>query len=196
MNQPPVNVSSAFQIRSICLHQEARRRGRDDLSGIRCCSLGRPLEAYAHFMHSVLIALPGLLAGLVGALGGRLRRERTERALDAGWLTCALKVTSGRQQGLSGRWRHVLAGISPGSLDCRGLWYRPGQIGNLQLTGVRGPARPPARMERFALSADCRIVQVQTPTATLSWAILDRHVEWTLTRILARGDVPSVNLWG
>jgi hypothetical protein len=124
-----------------------------------------------------------LIGGLSAAFSQRLRRARTERQLDAGRLTCALRVTSGSQHGLSARWRHVLAKVSPGQLDCRGQWYHPTAIGDFLVIEVGGPAVPPARKELWALSAQCRIVQIHTPTATLSWAVLDRHIDRALAQL-------------
>lgn len=139
---------------------------------------------YAPGVQTILAALPALLIGAVSAaLGQRRRQARTDRMLDAGWLTCAIKVASGGHHGLSGRWRHVLAKVSPGQLECRGQWYRPTAIGTFTVTAVRGPARPPTPKELWTLSAQCQVVQIQTPTATLSWAVLDQQVDGALAQL-------------
>jgi hypothetical protein len=36
---------------------------------------------------------------------------------------------------------------------------------------VLGPGRPPSREELAWLASECRITELQTPTATLSWAV-------------------------
>ena len=137
------------------------------------------------YVGNVLVSSLALF--LAGLAGQRLRAWRTDRTLGQGWLTCALKVTSGSAPGLSGRWRHVLARVTPGRFDCRGQWYRPGDIGSLTVTGISGSWRRPQGAEKWALSSDCRIVDVQTPTATLSWAILSRHIDGALADVTGDG---------
>jgi hypothetical protein len=87
----------------------------------------------------------------------------------------------------------ILAEVSPGQVSCPGHWYRPTAIGAFTVTQVRGPARPPTRRELWALSAQCKVVQVQTPTATLSWAILDRHIDWALAPLGIARDAPDTS---
>jgi hypothetical protein len=51
---------------------------------------------------------------------------------------------------------------------------------------VLGPARPPSAEELTGLPANYRITELQTPAATLGWAVPGRHVSWALDRLQGR----------
>jgi hypothetical protein len=119
----------------------------------------------------------------------RLRRRTAERRMSRGRLDCAFKVVSGSQGGLSRRWRHVRATVSPGQLDARGHWWRLFRaLPTVSIVAVRGPARLPASAENWSLAASCRIVELQTPTAILSWAVIGDYLPAALAQLRARSE--------
>jgi hypothetical protein len=127
--------------------------------------------------------------GLLRKPIARLRRRAADRRMSRGQLDCALKVLNGSQAGLSPRWRHVRAAASPGLLDARGHWWRLFHaIPTIRIVAVRGPVRPPAAEEEWWLAASCHIVELQTPTAIVSWAVIGDYLPWALARLQAGPD--------
>jgi hypothetical protein len=124
---------------------------------------------------------------------GLVKRWRADRRMSRGRFDCALKVISGGQRGLSQRWRHVAATAAPGRLDIRGHWWRLFRaIPPVTVVDVRGPVRPPSGQENWSLAASCRIIEIQTPTATLGWAVPGHYLPGALERLQARSaDSPS-----
>jgi hypothetical protein len=118
----------------------------------------------------------------------RLRRWRADRLLCRGRVDCALRVISGGQRGLSPRWRHVTATVSSGRLELRGRWWRLfRRLAPVVVVGVRGPVRRPSGKEWFwSLASACRIVEIETPTATLGWAVPGDYLEGALEQLQAR----------
>jgi hypothetical protein len=107
--------------------------------------------------------------------------------MSSGRLDCAFKVVSGNQRGLSRRWRHVRATVSPGRLDARGHWWRLFRATpTVSIVAVRGPARRPTDAEKRSLAASCRIVELQTPTAIVSWAVVGDYLPAALAQLRAR----------
>jgi hypothetical protein len=125
------------------------------------------------------------LGGLIGeSLGRTLRRLRADRRLRSGRLECSLRVVSGPQDGLSRRWRHVVAAVSPGRLEfCRYWpWFSGSQT--IDIVSLHGPPRRPSSREWWlSLAPTCRVVEVHTPTAVVEWAVLDHYLPWTLDRL-------------
>jgi len=126
--------------------------------------------------------LLGWLGDLLGPLGEHRVQEQAGHALAQGRIDCSLKVISGSQQGLTAQWRGGVAAISPGRLDFTpGRWWLKA-TGPVTHIAVLGPARPPSAEELAWLPGDCRITALQTPTATLGWAVPIRDLSWTLER--------------
>jgi hypothetical protein len=140
-----------------------------------------------HILDGVDILGQLLADRLLAPIVGRLRRRRADRQMSRGRVDCALKVISGRQSGLSRRWRHVGATVSAGHLDISGHWWRPfSGTQTIVVQAIGGPARPPSGRELWSLSGGCRIVEVQTPTGTLGWATLGHRLPAMLV-LLERG---------
>jgi len=119
-------------------------------------------------------------------IGGRARRA--DRAVQQSRLECGLRVIEGHEPGLGQRWVHGVAELSPGFLrfNPRGPLRSPTTI---VVRGVsRAHQRQPHGREAWAVNAQCRIVEVQTPNATLEWAILDRHLAWAIEAVRRQGD--------
>ena len=113
--------------------------------------------------------------------GERLRRRRSDRRLAKGHVECALQVISGSQSGLSRRWQHGVATVTPGRLEFRRHWWRAfSTCPAIDVVSIRGPARRSSNKEFWSLSPQCRITQIETPTAILGWAVLDRHLTWAI----------------
>src|SRR5262249_22082543 len=119
----------------------------------------------------------GWSAACWGWLGEGQVHRQAGHALAQGNIECSLMVLSGRQRGLSPRWRSGVAAVSPGRLDfTREGWplraTRPLTISHLV---VLGPARPPSAEELTWLPADSRITEPQAPAATLRGAVPARY---------------------
>ena len=111
----------------------------------------------------------------------RLRRWRADRRLAKGHVECALQVISGSQSGLSRRWQHGVATVTQGRLEFRRHWWRAfSTCPAIDVVSVRGPARRSSNKEFWSLSPQSRITQIETPTAILGWAVLDRHLTWAI----------------
>src|SRR5260370_5812535 len=131
--------------------------------------------------------LVGELLGWLGDLLGPFWEDRVQRqadhALAKGSVECSLKVISGRQQGLSSRWRRGVAAISPGRLDFTSEWWSLKATGPVTHIAVLGPARLPSVEELTWLPGDCRVTELQTPTATLGWAVPVRDLARALEHL-------------
>jgi hypothetical protein len=91
--------------------------------------------------------------GLLRRPAERIRSWRADRRMSRGRVDCALKVISGGQRGLSARWRHGRAAVSPGRLDVRGHWWRLFRpMAPITVVAVRGPVRSPSGRELWSLS--------------------------------------------
>lgn len=147
-------------------------------------------EPRARFiLHTVTFLGDLVVEGLLRKPIERLRRRAADRRMSRGRLDCALKVVSGGQAGLSRRWRHVRAAVSPGRLDARGHWWRLFHaIPTVSIVAVRGPVRLPAAEEKWSLAATCHIVELQTPTAIVSWAVIGDYLPGALARLQAGSD--------
>lgn len=69
------------------------------------------------FLTALVSGLLTWLGDLLGPFGEGLVHRQAGRALGQGRVECSLKVISGRQQGLSSRWRNGAAAVSPGRLE-------------------------------------------------------------------------------
>jgi hypothetical protein len=124
--------------------------------------------------------------GLANAAGtgiARLTNVRADRRFrKSGRVLCGLRVIDGNQPGLSGRWRLGVASPSPGRLDFRPRWWRVrGECSPIEVFAVHGPPRVPAGDEILKLPGT--VVQIQTPTATLEWALDARYQSASVERL-------------
>jgi hypothetical protein len=124
--------------------------------------------------------LLGWFADLLAPLGEHLTHRQAGHAITRGRLGCSLKVMSGRQQGLSPRWRRGAVVISSGRLDFTPEqgWPRAAQA--ITHLVVLDPSRPPSMEELTWLPTDWLITELQTPAATLGWAVPARDLRWAL----------------
>jgi hypothetical protein len=127
--------------------------------------------------------LLGWFADLLAPLGEHLVHRRAGHAITQGRLGCSLKVMSGRQQGLSPRWRRGAVVISPGRLDFTPEQGWPRATRGISHLVVLGPARPPSMQELTWLPADWLVTELQTPAATLGLAVPARDLRWALLRL-------------
>ena len=128
---------------------------------------------------NLLDLLAGLLSwfdDLLAPLGEHLVHRQAGHAITGGRLGCSLKVVSGRQLGLSTRWRRGAAVISPGRLDFTPEQGWPRATRVITHLVVLGPSRPPSIEELTWLPTDWLITELQTPAATIGWAVPARDL--------------------
>ena len=144
-----------------------------------------PILNGVEFVFDIIFGLLGWLIDLVCAGFEGLVHRQAGHALAAGRVECSLKVGSGHQRGLSERWRSGVAAISPGRLDFTPDRLSIGAAGPLTISyiAVLGPARVPSMGELTFLPDDCRIAELQTPTAMLHWAVSARDLPWALDQL-------------
>ena len=143
----------------------------------------QPILDCMEFLRDLVGELLGWLADLLGPLAEHLAHRQAGHALAHGRIACSLKVISGRQQGLSSRWRNGAAAISPGRLDFTPESWPPRVTRTLTHIVVLGPGRPPSQEELRRLPGNCRITELQTPTATLAWAVPAGDLPWALEHL-------------
>jgi hypothetical protein len=56
----------------------------------------------------------------------------------------------------------------------------------MSILAVRGPARRPTVAETRSLAGSCRIVELQTPTAIVSWAVVGDYLPAALAQLQIR----------
>lgn len=135
-------------------------------------------------VHHVDFLVQLLIERVSGVLFERVKRRRADGRMSRGKVDCALKVMSGSQRGLSRRWRQVSATVSPGRLDVRGHWWRLFRaIPPVTVVAVRSPARLTTTWDDWTLAPGCRIVEIQTPTATLAWAMIGHRLSGALEQL-------------
>ena len=135
------------------------------------------------FLSDLVGGLLGWLAYLLGPLGEHLVHRQAGHALARGRVECSLRVMSGRQQGLSSRWRNGVVAISPGRLDFTSQSWQLRATRPLTHIVVLGTGGPPSGEELPGLPGDCRITELQTPTGTLGWAVPAGDLPWALEHL-------------
>jgi hypothetical protein len=131
------------------------------------------------------------LANAAGAGVGRVANMHADRRFrKSGRVRCGLRVIDGIQPGLSGRWLVGVASFSARGLDFRRRWWRVlGECPPIEVVAVHGPPRAPSGDEILKLPGS--VVQIQTPTATLEWALHDRYESAALARLKVAQWVPA-----
>ena len=135
------------------------------------------------FLRDLAGELLGWLADVLGPLGEHLVHRQAGHTLASGRVECSLRVMCGRQQGLSSRWRSGVAAVSPGRLDFTPESWPPRANRLLTHVVVLGSGRPPSGEELTRLPGDCWITELQTPTATLGWAVPAGDLPWALEHL-------------
>src|SRR5262249_13044087 len=113
----------------------------------------RPILDHVNLL-DLLGGLLGWFADLLPPLGEHLVHRQAGHAITRGSLGCSLKVMSGRQLGLSPRWRRGVVVISPGRLDFTPEPRWPRATRAITHLVVLGPSRPPSMEELTWLPAD------------------------------------------
>jgi hypothetical protein len=124
--------------------------------------------------------------GVTTAAGAGIERAVQARAdlrfRKSGRIPCGVRVLDGNQPGLSGRWRVGVASVSHRRLDFRRRWWRAlGECPPIEVFAVHGPPR--GRSSDEVLKLPGSIVQVQTSTATLEWALNERYQSAVFARL-------------
>jgi hypothetical protein len=150
-----------------------------------CYPAWAPILNGVEFLFDIIAGLLGWLIDVVCAGFEGLVHLQAGHALAEGRVECSLKVSSGHQRGLSKRWRNGMAAISPGRLDFTPGRRPIGASGPLTISyiAVLGPARVPSTDELTWLPGDCRIAELQTPTAMLDWAVPAHDLPWALEQL-------------
>jgi hypothetical protein len=131
------------------------------------------------------------LANAAGAGIGRVANMHADRRFrKSGRVRCGLRVIDGNQPGLSGRWRVGVASFSARRLDFRRRGWRVfGECPPIEVVAVHGPPRAPFGDEILKLPG--RVVQIQTPTATLEWALHDHYQPAAVARLKVAPWIPA-----
>ena len=131
----------------------------------------------------------GLAGGLIGvSIGMVLQRRRNDRRRWSGRTESALRVVSGSQEGVSHRWRQVIAAPSLGMLTIRRYWLWYPKTRTIEILDVENAPRRPTASERIWLNPAVRIIRLRSPSAVLEWAVVDRHLTWALDGLRRRGE--------
>lgn len=120
---------------------------------------------------------------IFGALGARLgylwaqafKRSR----LGTDEVFCGIRVMSGEQPGLSVKWAHARARISPARID-----FGKNRKVSVEVRAIRiDHQRVPRGRELWNVSADCQIVPIVTDTAVLELALSPHDSERAIGRL-------------
>jgi hypothetical protein len=131
------------------------------------------------------------LANAAGAGIGRVAMMHADRRVKkSGRVRCGLRVIDGNQPGLSGRWRVGVASFSVRRLEFLRRWWRVlGECPPIEVIAVHGPSRAPSGDEILKLPGS--IVRIQTPTATLEWALHVRYQSTAVAQLKVGQWVPA-----
>lgn len=172
----------------------ARAAGRSFVPPIRLrteVADGRTLSDTASVAGDFADPVEWGLANAAGAGIGRVAAMHADRRFrKSGRVRCGLRVIDGTQPGLPGRWRVGVASLSARRLDFRRRWWRVlGECPPIEVVAVHGPPRAPSGEEILKLPGS--VVQIQTPTATLEWALHDRYQSAAVARLKVARWVPA-----
>ena len=151
----------------------------------------QPILDCVEFLRDLVGELLSWLTDLLGPLGEHLVHQQAGHALAQGRVECSLRVMSGRQHGLSSRWRNGVAAISPGRLDFTPHSWQLRATRPLTQIVVLDAGRPPSGEELPCLPDGCRVTELQTPTSTLGWAVPPGDLPWALEQLQNEPVDPS-----
>src|SRR5271165_812846 len=127
---------------------------------------------------------------LLGAMADQAEQKWLERKVEAGKLPGLVKVTSGRQPGIPRHWRRVMAHVLPWRVDCRGSYLRWWSA-TIEVTAEHGWRNPsPAEYLRLMVGpkyGTFMVIDLETATATLKWAVPATRVEWAVGKVRGTG---------
>ena len=124
----------------------------------------------------------GLANAARAGLGRAAIMRANRRFKKSGRVQCGLRVIEGDQPGLSSRWRVGVASFLPGRLHFLRRWRVVlGGCPPIEVVAVHGPPRAPSGGEILKLPGS--IVQIQTSTATLEWALHERYRSAVIARL-------------
>jgi hypothetical protein len=131
----------------------------------------------------------GLTNAANAGIGSVTNMHADRRFRKSGRVRCGLRVIDGNQPGLSGRWQVGVASFSARRLEFRRRWWRVlGECPPIEVGAVHGPPRAPSSDEILKLPGS--VVQIQTPTATLEWALHVRYRSAAVARLKVAEWVP------
>lgn len=150
---------------------------------------GAPGWRRAAVMAAVIVLLGTPLSTWIGtAVTGRVRNHlaTTDR------LECSFRVIDGHQDGLTKQWRPGVAALSPGHVTfvhtVGGLRFLKRRPVTFQAQADDShPARKLHGIEVLLVTPEARAVRLDTPTATMEWAITPaERIPWALQRLQPR----------
>lgn len=113
--------------------------------------------------------LVGVLAG--GSLNNKLTDRKARRLQTRGQTECALRVLDGHHPGLSSKWAHGVETLAPGNID---MGWALVDVVAYDLSSVRSPTVK----ESWWINPDMKLLRLQSATAELEWAVLEKQYEW------------------
>ena len=118
-------------------------------------------------------------------------KRRQSKLQEREEMECGLRVISGTQPGLTGRWRHGVARVQAGNLEFLprlggSRIPRPGQqwLRVDVIEASRAHERVAGGREQWSVNPTARIVRVRTATAELEWAVAPEQRDWALSRVM------------
>lgn len=139
----------------------------------------------------LIVAVAG--GGTAAGIGVIVQRRRARRLQRVDRLECSVRVVTGTHDGLSGKWWAGEAALSPGRVH-----FVPfvGAVRFLRRQAVEivvdkidvSERRSPTGREVLSVDPGTDVVRLETPTATLEWAVLERQMDWALDRLSLTAD--------
>jgi hypothetical protein len=125
-------------------------------------------------VHNFLILLAIAVLAMTVRTAGKVAEDKwLERKARSGWIPSAVKVITGSQPGFPRRWRRVMTRVSPGRLECRGIYLRRWS-GSIEVTAAARRSRRPSFWELLRQSASpyyLNVIEIETATSTLYWTV-------------------------
>lgn len=100
-----------------------------------------------------------------------------------------MRVVTGEHRGLSDRWRHGRARLSPRHLSLRrNLWQfrfvQPFTAAvEVEVLSIAAEGRQTKATEMWSISPGLRVLSVETSTATLLWAVPQALTDWAISQV-------------
>jgi hypothetical protein len=108
--------------------------------------------------------------------GARRRQEQSSQ------IDCGLRVVAGTHAGLQSRWRVRRTRVHPGGLDFGRKTPTLVRVRNVATERQYSPRWPGMRID-----SSFQIVEVETDSATLEWAVPEDKLEWALEHVRGTG---------